>query len=76
MSAEVAQRTIKRRARNTTSAPMVTMKAAINVPPWPFVPVSGNVGVADDGGAVVVGAVVVGALGGAVVVVGSAGPDS
>jgi hypothetical protein len=41
---------------------MVTMKAAINVPPWPFVPVSGNVGAADDGGAVVV--------------VGRAGPDS
>ena len=65
--AESVQRTIKRRMRNTTSAPIVTMKAAINVPPWPFVPVSGNVGAAEDDGA---------DDGGAVVVVGRAGPDS
>ena len=64
-----------------TSAPNVTIRAATKVPRWLEVPVSGNVRATvvgevllEDGLVVVEGAADV--EGAAVVVVGSAGPDS
>jgi hypothetical protein len=64
----LVQRDVNRRTRNTTSAPRITIIAAIKVPRCPEDPVSGNVGVPFEDGVVVEGPTVV--------VVGSAGPDS